>query len=305
MGGILARRASGFTIDFEQSAKLTGTEAKNVTAVYKDCQEQLIQDHESMLQLIEDYKGCRELARVAMTTPTRENEIAAFEGLLGAVESIRSFFTYSSNLTEVFPELLVCLCENPLNENPALATQLAKLFDFALQFDQTRMMRPNLSNDFSYYRRLLPKFSKHPKVTVKDDEASGMALFTAEHIPMLSSMTKAADRAEKKLQGAETQGALQHMLATLANSCKTMLVSKKYSDPRSALLCARAMTGSLVLFDLVGPQSAFSKRSQVATRDCILALKTDFPKEFGLINAIKYSTKTFSEAPSSIQDLFD
>eukprot|EP00808_Paulinella_micropora_P006101 g54746.t1 len=304
MGAILARRANGFIIDFEQSGNLTGTEGKVAAQVFKECEEQLIQDHEAMLQLIDEYKGCRELARIAMTTPTRENEIAAFEGLLGAVQSIRSFFNYSTKLTEIFPELLVALCEKPLNEQPALATQLAKLFDFALQFDQTRMMRPNLSNDFSYYRRLLPKFSKHPKVTVKDDEASGMALFTAEHIPMLSSMTKAADRAESKLQGPEKQGALQHLLATMANSCKAMLQQKKYTD-RSALLCARAMTGSLVLFDLVGPQSAFSKRSQVATRDCIVVLKTDFPKEFGLINAIKYSTKTFSEAPSSIQDLFD
>lgn len=46
----------------------------------------------------------------------------------------------------------------------ALAKQLALIFDLALQFDWLRMNRPHLANDFSFYRRLLPKFSKHPKV---------------------------------------------------------------------------------------------------------------------------------------------
>lgn len=240
-----------------------------------------------------------------MTTPTRENEIAAFEGLLAEVESIQTFFNYSTALSEVFPELLATLCEASLDEQVALTTQLAKLFDFALQFDQTRMMRPNLSNDFSYYRRLLPKFAKHPKVTVKDDEASGMALFTAEHIPMLSCMSKAADTADTKLTEAGNTVSLQLMLATMANSCKGMLQAKKYSNSRTALMCARAMTGSVVLYDLVGPQSVFGRRSLVSTRECIMVLKSDFPKEAGLINAVKYSTKTFSEAPSSLQLLFD
>jgi hypothetical protein len=46
----------------------------------------------------------------------------------------------------------------------ALAKQLADVFDFTLRFDQTRMKRPQLSNDFSYYRRLLPKHSQHANI---------------------------------------------------------------------------------------------------------------------------------------------
>lgn len=299
MGGFFAKRAPESDIDLE-SKELKG-DSKKHQQLFRDCNERLIQDHEALLKLINDYKGCRELARTAMTTPTRENETAAFNGLLGAVESIRSFFNYATNMQEIVPALLVALSQMPINENPALAAQLCKLFDFALQFDQTRMMRPNLSNDFSYYRRLLPKFSTHPGVTVKDDEASGMALFTAEHIPMLSTLTKAAEKTEGKLPDV---GALQQMLASLANSCKSMLKAKKYSDSK-AVSCARAMTGALVLYDLVGPISVFSKRSAVATRDCIVVLQQQFPQETGLLNATKYSTKTFSEAPTSIQDLFD
>jgi hypothetical protein len=240
-----------------------------------------------------------------MSTPTPENEQEAFEGLLVAVDSISAFFNYAKQLEKVLPELLVTLAQpttdekQTLADQQALAKQLADIFDFTLRFDQTRMMRPNLSNDFSYYRRLLPKFSKHPDIKVKDDEASGMALFTAEHIPMMSCLSKAAARALEKNEHVTTA------LSVMANSCMKMVKSKKFSKPETNLFCARAMTGSIVLFDHVDPISAFHKRSPILIKQCILLLKKEFPKETSLMNAIRFSTKNFRNAPSSIQDLFD
>lgn len=306
MGNLLGgRRANGFVIDFDTAA-LSGSEGKDVQSSFKTNQA-LIDDQERLIQLISDYKGCKELARIAMSTPTRENEQAAFEGLLTAVESIKQFFDYAMQLNSAAGDLFKSLSVAPLSENHALAAQLAKILDFALQFDEMRMMQPNLSNDFSYYRRLLPKFYRHERVTIKDEDASSMAMFTAEHIPMLSQLTKAVNTAQSSLAEKKDQSmAVQHMLASMANSCKQMLQAGTYkSKERTALLSARAMTGSLVLYDLLGPTSAFSKRSLVATRDCIVVLKTQFPQQFGLLNAIKYSTKTFSSAPNSIQDLFE
>jgi len=160
------------------------------------------------------------------------------------------------------------------------------------------MMRPNLSNDFSYYRRLLPKFSKHPDLKVKDDDASGMALFTAEHIPMISAITKSVD-------GAGRNDEIQNMLASFANSCMRMIKAKKYSNANTNLLTARAMTGALVLYDRIGPDTVFNKKCPVALRDCIQILKKEFPKEQGLLNAIQFSTKNFSRAPAGIQDMFE
>jgi len=279
-------------IDLEGS-KPDGAEAKIYNGFNR-----VLAESKNILQLIEEYKGCRDLARKAMSAPTKENELAAFEGLLQAVDGIQQFFNYTTDVSRILPEVLVQLASKPLSEQQALATSLGRLFDFSLVFDQTRMMRPNLSNDFSYYRRLLPKFSKHPEVKVKDDEASGMALFTAEHIPMISALTKAAQTVERPEQ-------VQAMLASMANSCMRMIKNKKFSNPRTQLLCARAMAGAIVLFDRLGPASAFSKRSPIALRDCILVLKREFPKEGGLLNAIQYSTKNFKDAPGGIQELFE
>lgn len=85
------------------------------------------------------------------------------------------------------------------------------------------MERPFLPNDFSYYRRLLPKFNKHPAVKIKDDEASGMALFTAEHIPMMTTLARAcpSDAQEPRNQH------IMEALALMANSCMKMIKNKK------------------------------------------------------------------------------
>lgn len=271
--------------------------------------------------IIQDYKGCQELARKAMTEPSHENELAAFEGLLEAVDSIAAFFNYCKELETVFPELLTTIAKvdfslpvnprafswcsggaekNQTNIPDALALQLAQVFEFALEFDRVRMLRPNLSNDFSYYRRLLPKFNKHPDIRIKDDEASGMALFTAEHIPMMNCLSKAAARAQEKNQYVGT------VLSVMANSCNKALKAKKFSsDPNMTSTCVRAMTAAIVIFDHIDAQSVFHKKSPVQIKGCIQTLKRDFAKDTSLMNAIRYSTKHFSNAPQGIQDMFD
>jgi hypothetical protein len=267
---------------------------------------ELLAQGEGVMHTLEEYKGCQELARKAMSTPTLQNETEAFEGLLVAVDSISQFFNYSKALENNIPDLLNTLARGADSENKqsfqdqqALAKQLGDVFNFALKFDQTRMLRPFLSNDFSYYRRLLPKFNKHPAIKVKDDDASGMALFTAEHIPMTSCLAKAAGNALEK------NSHVTNALALMANSCLAMIKSKKFSKPETNLFCARSMTGAIVLFDHVDPLGAFHKRCPIALKQAILTLKREFPKEQGLINALHFSTKHFRDADTSIQALFD
>jgi len=286
-----------------ENAKPTTSEQ----ATYKTI-EQVLQESKDAMQRIEEYKGCQELARKAMATPTKENELQAFQGLLAAVDDISIFYHQAKTLEANLPRLWSALCEtkegkHTLSDQQALARQLADVFDFALRFDQTRMMRPNLSNDFSYYRRLLPKFSKNPDIKVKDDEASGMALFTADHIPMMSCLAKATQRFVDDQRSDE---AVTRVLATMSNSCMKMIRSKKFTKRDTNLFCARAMTGAIVLYDHVAAEpGVFGKRSLVQVRNCVMLLKKDFPLQTALINAIRYSTKNFSKAPQALQDLFD
>jgi len=297
MGSCSSNPGAVVSIDFEQCKP---------SADEKDQFERLetaFVEADRVMRLIEEYKGCQDLARMAMSQPTPHNERAAFEGLLLSVESISAFFSFSKALDKTVQSLLLKLAEHAhdLESQPALCYQLARVFDFVLRFDQTRMMRPNLSNDFSYYRRLLPKFNKHPDIKIKDDDASGMALFTAEHIPMNTCITKAG------LAVADQNHDVTVVLSTMAMSCANMLKTKKFSNERTNVLCARAMTGAIVLFDNIDSMGAFSKRSPINLKVCVQLLKREFaPKDFNpLLNAIHYSTKNFNDAPQGTQNLFD
>lgn len=300
MSKILAKEQETLPIDFE-NVEVSENEQKMYDSI-----EELLAESDAALKAIEEYTGCQELARKAMTTPSHENEQEAFEGLLGAVDAIDSFYKFSIRLAEMFPDLMVEIAKasGMFSDTEgeavpaALCTQLARIMDFSLRFDQTRMLRPNLSNDFSYYRRLLPKFNKHPNIRIKDDEASGMALFTAEHIPMMSCLSQAGRNAQ------DMNRDCTRLLSVMANSCMKLLKQKKCSE-ESTLLCVRAMTGCIVLFDHVDDLGAFHKKSPINIKGAIILLKKDFPKDLSLQNAIHYSTANFKDAPQNIQDLFD
>lgn len=266
----------------------------------------------TVLKTIDDYQGCQDQVRKALTTPSQETERAAFEALLVVVGHIALFFDYAKKLEDTFPILLDRLSRPSVNESKdhkqlsleqqqALTKQLADILDFSLRFDNLRMNRPSMSNDFSYYRRLLPKFHNNPNISVKDDDAGAMAIFTAEHIPMMTALCRAANKSIAR------NDKVTETLAQMSNSCLAILKAKKFSRPDLNLFIARAMTGSIVLFDHIDPLGAFVKRSPIQIRHCVLALKTNFSKDqyTVLLNALQYSTKTFKNAPSNVQELFD
>lgn len=303
MGGFFSALLGGdypedIFIDFE-NPQPSSEEQK----LYGEMQ-QLIEDGEALIQEISDYKGCGALQRQAMQQKTQEAELECFEALLISVNKVHSFYTFARRLEEGFPRLLSSVCtvnqegKETIADKQALAYQVGAIFNFVLRFDQLRMMTPDLSNDFSYYRRLLSKHSNHPDIVVDSDMCSGMGMFTAEHIPMLSSIQKAG------LSVVQRNEQVELALALMANSCRSMIVSRSFSNPDTNLFCARAMTGAIVLYDLITTFGVFHKKSPVQVKNCIVLLKTEFADEHGLLNAIHYSTKTFRQAPSNIQSLF-
>jgi hypothetical protein len=299
MGGVLcAQYAEEIPLDFESPS---GEPEGKYQAI--------LERGPQVLGLIEDYKGCRELIRVSMSTPSPENELAAFNGLLLSVDSIATIFEYAKDLQAALASVFEQLDPSnstgqlpPLRSNQALAKQLAETLSFALQFDSVRMMRPNLSNDFSYYRRLLPKYHSHPDLKVKDDDASSMALFTAEHIPMLSTLTKAGEAYQ---DGRDMRG-FNRMLGCLANSCAGTLRQNHNNkiSPELKMLYMRTMAGCIVLYDRLN-KSVFQRNCPIDVRGCVTVLLRHEPRAEiePLLSAIKFSTFSYHEASSSLQTL--
>jgi hypothetical protein len=185
-----------------------------------------------------------------MSNPSKESEEKAFTALLKAVKSVQVFYNFSKDLSETLlfccaqtvadflptPESCVPVLLNELSkpveetkkslqDQQALVKQFANILNFVLTFDQIRMMRPHLSNDFSYYRRYLPKFAKHPDIVVKADEASAMALYTARHCPMMVSLSSATASC------LEQNRHVTNSMSAMAGICLAMLKNKRYFPP--------------------------------------------------------------------------
>lgn len=243
------------------------------------------------------YDGCEEFIRKAITTPGDETEEAAWKAVLPAVDQLQEFYDFSLELESCFPKLLVALCKNDpkdsLANQQALAKQLADVFDFVLRFDDAKMVNPAIQNDFSYYRRTLNRMKiskKDLNIKIRDELANRMSLFFAYPTPMM----KVLSETTVKFLSSDTTVPRDNVttaLATVANVCHDMVAKKKFESDTTNMMCLRAMTGSIILFDHLHAQGAFVRRSPIMIKGCINVLKTytASPTD-GLLNALRFTT---------------
>jgi len=265
-----------------------------------------------ILEHLTNYKGCGDLIRKAITSPSPENEDAAWAAVLPCVDRLKDFYDYSLELEHAVPKLFTALCKgdpaNSLRDNPALAKLLADLFDFVLRFDDLKMTNPAIQNDFSYYRRTLNRLRlsrvQDRQVTIKDDLANRMSLYYAYPTPMMKFL---GETTQKFLSNnARISEAVNLTLATMANVCNSMVEKKKFESEQTNLFSLRAMTAAIVLYDHVHPVGAFHKRSPVNIRGCVLTLKNHKPAPpESLLNALRFTTVHLNDddTPSSIKQL--
>lgn len=191
--------------------------------------------------------------------------------------------------------------KQPLLQQQALAKRFAELMDFVLRFDELKMLRPGLQNDFSYYRRGLGKHAQDPDLLVKDDDASFISMFLAGHIPMMTSAEKAATQAFQEDES------ITAVVANFANACLMLLKHRKFPPNEDVnKLCLRAMIGAIVLYDHVEPEGAFHRRSPIQMKAVCQMLTTGFRRDHsrlwrqdnlvdGLKGVLRFSTVHFSD----------
>jgi len=295
-------------LDFE-NAKVSDDEKQ----VY-DCLAAVLDKSSSILNKLSNYKGCEEFIRKAITTPGSETEEAAWNAVLPAVEELKEFYDFSLELESCFPKLLVALCKNDPKANianqQALAKQLADVFNFVLRFDDMKMVNPAIQNDFSYYRRTLNRMKLAKKditITIRDELANRMSLFFAYPTPMMNVVNETT----VKFLSQDATVPRDHVtlaLATMANVCSDMVFHKKFENENTNMFCLRAMTGSIILFDHLHAQGAFSKKSPIHIKNCVTVLKNyTADKTDGLLNALRFTTIHLNDAdtPASIKHLLD
>jgi len=283
-----------FEVDFENAKP-----SEEEMALYNQV-DTVLQKSSVVLDKLLKYSGCEEYIRKAITTPGPETEEAAWNAVLPAVDQLQEFFDYAMELETWFPKLLVALCrdsKSTIQNQQALAKQLASIFDFVLRFDDAKMTNPAIQNDFSYYRRTLNrmKISKREmNIKIRDELANRMSLFFAYPTPMMKVIS---DTTTKFLNtdSSVNRDSVGGSLAVMANVCQNMVANKKFQSDLTNMFCLRAMTGATILFDHVDPLGAFHRKTPINIKGVVTTLRTythspTSSATDGLLNALRFTT---------------
>jgi len=274
---------------------------------------------EGILEKLFAYKGCEEFIRKAITTPGAETENAAWSALLPAVETLQEFYEFSTEIEKVYPRLLQQLfvandsgnLKQSLEGQQALAKQLADILDFALRFDDAKMVNPAIQNDFSYYRRSLSRMKLNNKggdIKIKDELANRMSLFFAYPTPMMKVLTDTTVAFVNGTNGGQAVDKAQLVsgFSLMANVCLDMVEKAKFKNTKTNMFCLRGMTGAILLVDHVDEHGAFQKKATINMKGAICQLKafTEASTD-GLLNALRYTTKHLNDpdTPAAIKNL--
>lgn len=309
-----------FFIDFED-AKPTKDEADTHARV-----QVVLDKSKGILEELEKYTGAGEYIRQAISSPNDEDlQNAAWNAVCPLVTKLKNFYDYSSEVETALPDLLTALCKDDpvqaLEKHQALAKQCAETLSFVLKFDDLKMSRPEIQNDFSYYRRTLSRLkmqdpNSDDNAVVNNEEANRMSLFYAYPTPMLRTVSESTTKFVTENKEIPLQNTTD-CLAIICYLCQTMVDNKGYYDrfskqEETIRFCQRVMTAAVILYDHVHHLGAFKKGSTIEIKAVIKALKLHNSSGAGeafynsMMNALRYTTKHLNDddTPKAIKTLF-
>ncbi|KAG0199857.1 Protein fam49a [Mortierella sp. GBA30] len=296
-------------LDFEDSS-MTEEDLESYSNVLH-----MLEPTADLLELLRTYEGCGEYIRQAIGSPGPEAETEAWNHVRPAVAKLKMFYKYSTSIEHCLPQILQTLCIGDVNKNlerhQALARILCQLLDFVFEFDSLKMKTPQIQNDFSYYRRCLSRGKLSNETDLKsamneDELANQVSMFYAYPTPMLKTVTEVTTEFVAKNRVGRS---VSECLSTLAGLCyHTVSNSKKRPQrPETTAFCLRVMVISIIIYDHIDPQGAFSKTSPINIKSSVKAIHSygnsnDTPN---LISALKYNTKHLNDAstPKTIKTL--
>ncbi|KAL7715996.1 CYRIA/CYRIB Rac1 binding domain-containing protein [Entamoeba marina] len=278
----------------------------------------IFQSATKIIDEISNFRGNDGLVREAITNPSQENEIAVWKAVGPQALMLHQWHLFALELEVEFDKLVSTLANADakisLTNFPALCKQFGLALDFVLQFDTNKLSNSGIQNDFSYYRRTLNRMKKNfpdSEYILKDDEANKMAMFFASPSPMIKLLTDYVHNKTFMNKPIEIRENFEELLSLLANVCHDMVDSGVFENIETNYFCLRVMAGCIVLYDTVCITGAFSKKSKIRVRECIVLLKrykrgdvkTEEQTDL-LLNTIRFTAKVNApDVPGTIKGL--
>ena len=270
------------------------------------------------LRSLEGSKSSQDVQQKAMRSlDDKTLQQDAFQASVKIAELLIDFLEYAKTMESTAAEVLtVCVSLYSANatsnkeqqdkwvrENSRIIKCVCDMMHFALKFDLMKQMKPELMNDFAYYRRNIGKFGS--LATVKEQSTNEISMWFANANPMLMRLINAVSTVFAK-----DQKGLKIFMALIAKGCCSMLMRGDCATEEEQMYCMHVMTAALISFDHVHPVGVFKKSSGFETRKCVLQLKSDKYMELdtmGLLNSIRFSTKHYRspDTPASLKRLIE
>eukprot|EP01083_Nonionella_stella_P087527 243566_1 len=254
----------------------------------------ILDGKEATLDKIRNYKQAADDIRNAMRTPSSLLELKAFEKVKANAAIMYEFYLTSRELKEVVPRAIQAIGrifkagaapagEHPLVVEARIFEKLAEILDYVLCFDELKMQRPGVQNDFSYYRRALSKKEIIECMDERDidsEAASQISLFIAQHTPFMTAVEQEVTAVYNESDN--ENGNVNDVLAAFTNACWALLKYRKIpeTEPEKQKLFLRAMVGGVVLYDHVEPEGSFIARSLIQMREVCDILHSDWKNEY-------------------------
>lgn len=267
----------------------------------------LVKKSPQLLEVIDHYDGCESYIRNALNNPNTEAEMNAFAAVEIAVNKLHKFYKFAQTMEKGFQPLLVALftgdARSNVQSNQTLVCQFGQMFKFAFRFDEMKMTKPAIQNDFSYYRRVLSRMRNKDETGTKkkrkvdEDLANTMTFFFAYPSPMTKILIDATLKTANERLNSES---LINGLSLLANVCYSNIVDTTSVDEDKIFQIMCMMTGAIILVDHLLPQGAFTKKSPIRIKSCISALKSmnGSINSGTLINCLRFSTTHLNDEQS-------
>jgi len=185
-----------------------------------------------------------------------------------------------------------------LQENLGVTRLIVSMLDFIIKFDELKMGKASIQNDFSFYRRSMNRMKRGAvelnvsSPPVNDEVANRMSLFFAYPNPFTKALIDELSR-NKTIPKDE----LTKVFACIANACKEIANNHETNDvgrKEKNFVLFRSMVAAIMFYDYTSTTGVFVKKSEVDVEGCIQALKKYANDATDLLNTIRYGTKTFN-----------
>jgi len=137
-----------------------------------DIAETLLENSQKILRDLESYQASKQAIAQALKDQTPKSEWDCWVKLQPCILKLKDFYDYSVRVNEVLMQIFdviwpdsrssnfTNIAEEILNKHQALIKQFAKILEFVLEFDEHKMNKEGIQNDFSYYRRIMLKMQQ-------------------------------------------------------------------------------------------------------------------------------------------------